>query len=334
MSPTLTLPMRHPSFLAATIFAAISFLFVTTKSYAQAHTKGRAVVPFNATLKPGDYAWHPELSPTGPVVVLVSLPDQVLYVYRNGVRIANSTVSSGKPGKTTPTGVFTVLQKKVRHTSTIYKGAQMPHMQRLTWSGIALHAGHLPGYPASAGCVRMPIDFAGKLYSVTGIGTTVIIADNKSAPDHTVRPGLLFSGKTGTPPAGGFVWAPVKAPKGPLSVIMSAPDRRIYVYRNGVEIGRAPVIGLESARLSGTYVYSADSTIDSSGRRDWIYTASVGKKAPNLKELKDRISIDPSFLQDIRALIEPGTTLILTNAPVGSQTHSGSGFNILTADAR
>jgi L,D-transpeptidase catalytic domain len=334
MSPTLTLPMRHPSFLAATIFAAISFLFVTTKSYAQAHTKGRAVAPFNATLKPGDYAWHPELSPTGPVVVLVSLPDQVLYVYRNGVRIANSTVSSGKPGKTTPTGVFTVLQKKVRHTSTIYKGAQMPHMQRLTWSGIALHAGHLPGYPASAGCVRMPIDFAGKLYSVTGIGTTVIIADNKSAPDHTVRPGLLFSGKTGTPPAGGFVWAPVKAPKGPLSVIMSAPDRRIYVYRNGVEIGRAPVIGLESARLSGTYVYSADSTIDSSGRRDWIYTASVGKKAPNLKELKDRISIDPSFLQDIRALIEPGTTLILTNAPVGSQTHSGSGFNILTADAR
>ena len=334
MSPTLTLPMRHPSFLAATIFAAISFLFVTTKSYAQAHTKGRAVAPFNATLKPGDYAWHPELSPTGPVVVLVSLPDQVLYVYRNGVRIANSTVSSGKSGKTTPTGVFTVLQKKVRHTSTIYKGAQMPHMQRLTWSGIALHAGHLPGYPASAGCVRMPIDFAAKLYSVTGIGTTVIIADNKSAPDHTVRPGLLFSGKTGTPPAGGFVWAPVKAPKGPLSVIMSAPDRRIYVYRNGVEIGRAPVIGLESARLSGTYVYSLDSTIDSSGRRDWIYTASVGKKVPNLKELEDRISIDPSFLQDVRALIEPGTTLILTNAPVGSQTHSGSGFNILTADAR
>src|SRR5258708_40078446 len=79
-------------------------------------------------------------------------------------------------------GVFTVLQKKVRHTSTIYKGAQMPHMQRLTWSGIAMHAGHLPGYPASAGCVRMPVDFAAKLYSVTNLGTTVIIAVNVSAP--------------------------------------------------------------------------------------------------------------------------------------------------------
>lgn len=326
--------MHRPPFIIATVLVTSGVLLVTPESHAQAHTKGTPVAPFTATLKPGDYSWHPELSPAGPVVVLVSLPDQVLYVYRNGVRIANSTVSSGKPGKTTPTGVFTVLQKKVRHTSSIYKGAQMPHMQRLTWSGIALHAGHLPGYPASAGCVRMPIEFAAKLYSVTGIGTTVIIAANKSAPDHTVRPGLLFSGKTGTPPIGSFVWAPDKAPKGPLSVIMSAPDRRIYVYRNGVEIGRAPVIGLERARLSGTYVYSADSTIDSSGRRDWIYTASVGKKAPNLKELEDRISIDPSFLQDVRALIEPGTTLILTNAPVGSQTHSGSGFNILTADAR
>jgi L,D-transpeptidase catalytic domain len=104
--------------------------------------------------------WHPEVSPRGPVVVLVSLPDQTLYVYRNGVRIRRSTVSTGKPGKRTPTGVFTVLQKKVSHESSIYKGAQMPHMQRLTWSGVAMHAGYLPGYPASAGCVRLPVDFA------------------------------------------------------------------------------------------------------------------------------------------------------------------------------
>ncbi len=334
MNPTITFPMRHPQLLAATIFAAVSFLFVTPESRGQAHTKGTPVAPFTPTLKPGDYVWHPELSPAGPVVVLVSLPDQVLYVYRNGVRIARSTVSSGKPGKRTPTGVFTVLQKKVRHESSIYKGAQMPHMQRLTWSGIALHAGYLPGYPASAGCVRMPVDFAAKLYSVTGIGTTVIIADHKSAPNHTVRPGLLFSGKTGTPPAGGFIWTPDKSPTGPLSVILSAPDRKIYVYRNGVEIGRALVTGLETARLSGTYVYSADSTIDSSGRRDWISTASVGRKAPNLKNLEDRISIDSSFRQDVRAIIIPGTTLVVTDAPVSGQTQSGPGFDILTADNR
>jgi lipoprotein-anchoring transpeptidase ErfK/SrfK len=147
--------------------------------------------------------WHPEVSPAGPVVILVSVPDQLLYVYRNGVRIGRSTVSTCKPTKSTPTGVFTVLQKKVRHESSIHKGAQMPHMQRLTWSGVAIHAGHLPGYPASAGCIRLPVDFAANLYSVTTIGTTVIIADNRSAPKETVKPGLLLSRNTGTA-AGGF----------------------------------------------------------------------------------------------------------------------------------
>jgi L,D-transpeptidase catalytic domain len=323
--------MRKSLSLAATILAAFSFLFATPRSHAQAHTKGRQAAPFTPNLKPGDYIWHPESSPAGPVVVLVSLPVQLLYVYRNGVRIGRSTVSTGKPGKGTPTGVFTVLQKKVSHTSSIYKGAQMPHMQRLTWTGIAMHAGHLPGYPASAGCVRLPIDFAAKLFSVTGVGTTVIIADNKSAPSHTVRPGLIFSGKVGTPSGSGFVWTPEKAPKGPVSIIMSAPDRKIYVYRNGVEIGRAPVNGLDSARVSGTYVYAANATRDSAGRREWISTASVGKQAPDLKDLQKRIAIDPSYLKDVSSIITPGTTLILTNAPVTNQTHSAPGFSILGA---
>jgi hypothetical protein len=77
---------------------------------------------------------------------------------------------------------------------------------------------------------------------------------------------------------------------------VSAADRKIYVYRNGVEIGRTPATGLETARLSGIYVYSADSNIDSSGRRDWISTASVGRRAPNLKDPEDDISVDSSFL--------------------------------------
>jgi hypothetical protein len=181
-------------------------------------------------------------------------------------------VSTGKPGKVTPTGVFTVLQKKVDHESSIYKGTKMPHMQRLTWTGIALHAGHLPGYPASAGCVRLPVDFAAKLYSVTALGTTVIIAENRSAPSRSTQPGLLFSGTTGATQASGFVWAPEKAPKGPVSIIVSGIDREAYIYRNGVEIGRAPIGGLE--RLSGSYAYSALATVDAGGRRDWISIAS------------------------------------------------------------
>ena len=145
-------------FIAVVAFLTLlgpSLLFAVT-----GYTKGRAVAPFTPQFKPGDYVWHPEVSPAGPVVVLVSLPDQVMYVYRNGVRIGRSTVSTGTAGHRTPTGVFTVLQKKVDHESSIYKGAKMPNMQRLTWTGIAMHAGQLPGYPASHGCVRLPEDFA------------------------------------------------------------------------------------------------------------------------------------------------------------------------------
>lgn len=303
-------------------------LAVTGTDGAPSHTKGRPVAALTPELKAGDYVWHPEVSPAGPVIVFVSLADQLLYVYRNGVRIGRSTVSAGKPGKTTPTGVFTILQKKVDHESSIYKGAKMPHMQRLTWTGIALHAGYLPGYPASAGCVRLPVDFAAKLYTVTTLGTTVIIADNRSTPSHSTKPGLLFSGKSGTTQASGFLWAPEKAVKGPLSIIVSSSDRAVYVYRNGVEIGRAPVGGIE--RLTGSHVYSALATVNTAGRRDWISIASSGGRAPNLDDLARRVSIGADLLAKVRALITPGVTLVLTDAPVNASTQSARGFNVLT----
>jgi hypothetical protein len=320
--------MHCSRFVTIAIAVTLVPLSITSRSYAQAHTKGREVAPLTPALKPGDYVWHPEVAPAGPVVILVSLPDQLLYVYRNGLRIGRSTVSTGKPGKSTPTGVFTVLQKKVRHESSIYKGAQMPHMQRLTWTGIAIHAGNLPGYPASAGCVRLPVDFAANLYSVTTVGTTVIIADHKSAPKETVKPGLLFSSKTGTA-ASRFKWTPEKAPKGPVSIIISGADRAAYVYRNGVEIGRTPVSGVE--RLSGSYVFTALKSFDSSGRREWISTASSGRRVPNLKDLANRVRFPSDFEGDIRSLITPGTTLVITSLPVGTGTHSAPGFNILTS---
>jgi hypothetical protein len=314
------------------IVTTIASLLAAPFSDATGFTKGREIAPFPTEFKPGDYIWHPEISPAGPVVILVSVPDQVLYVFRNGVRIGRSTVSTGTKGHRTPTGVFTVLQKKVDHESSIYKGAKMPHMQRLTWDGIAIHAGQLPGYPASHGCVRLPVDFADKLYSVTSVGTTVIIADNKSAPDTTTKPGLLFAGNTGeAAPPSAVVWQPEKAREGPVTVILSAADGAAYVYRNGVEIGRAPAGGLE--HISGSYAFSALATVDSSGRRDWLSITSVGGTAPNLKDLASRIAVDPKFLANARALITPGTSLIITDAPVNVNTRSGSDFSILTTSA-
>ena len=142
-------------------------------------------------LKPGQFLWHPEIAPDGPVVLVVSLDQQLAYVYRNGIAIGISTISSGKPGKDTPTGVFTILQKNKDHKSNLYNNAPMPYMQRLTWDGIALHGGTLPGYPASHGCVRLPHPFAAKVYGITRTGDTVVVSDARAAPTTLVYPGML-----------------------------------------------------------------------------------------------------------------------------------------------
>jgi lipoprotein-anchoring transpeptidase ErfK/SrfK len=131
-------------------------------------------------LKPGEFDWHPEASIGGPVLIVVSIEDQRAYVYRSGVRIATSTVSTGRPGFGTPTGVFQILQKQKMHHSNLYDDAEMPFMQRLTWDGVALHAGRIPGRPASHGCVRLPAEFAQKLFGVTYHGGTVVITDAAS----------------------------------------------------------------------------------------------------------------------------------------------------------
>lgn len=145
--------------------------------------------PIPAVMAPGDYEWYPERSLAGDVLIVVSLPQQQLHVYRGGVRIGRSTISSGRAGHDTPPGVFTILQKKKMHRSTLYDDAPMPFMQRLTWDGIALHAGRLPGYPASHGCVRLPDAFAKALYEVTEHGGVVVVADDGAGfPDDVVRP--------------------------------------------------------------------------------------------------------------------------------------------------
>src|SRR5215207_5922038 len=115
-------------------------------------------------LKPGDWVWAPNISTGGPVLVYVDLDRQLATVYRNGVRIGVTTISSGKDGYETPRGVFTILEKDIDHRSRTYDNAPMPFNLRLTWKGVALHAGNLPGFPASHGCVRLPIEFSKHLF--------------------------------------------------------------------------------------------------------------------------------------------------------------------------
>lgn len=131
-----------------------------------------------AALGPGQYVWEADQAPGGPLLLTIDLTAQRVKVYRDGTLIGASAISTGSAGRETTTGVFTILEKKVMHRSTTYDDAPMPYMQRLTEKGIAIHAGDLPGYPASHGCIRLPNDFAKLLFGVTDIGTPVMITDD------------------------------------------------------------------------------------------------------------------------------------------------------------
>jgi lipoprotein-anchoring transpeptidase ErfK/SrfK len=126
-------------------------------------------------LKPGQYLWRDVPDSAGAERVVVSLSDQLAYLYRGDTLMAVTTISSGRDSNPTPTGIFNILEKKPMHHSRKYENAPMPFMQRIDGFGIALHAGHNPGRPASHGCIRLPAKFAAKLYTVTGVGTPVLI---------------------------------------------------------------------------------------------------------------------------------------------------------------
>jgi hypothetical protein len=125
------------------------------------------------------------------MTLIISLRDQMLDVYRGTLLIASSKVSTGMPRYSTKAGVFSILQKRRRHHSNMYSAAPMPWMQRVTWSGTALHGGVVPGYPASHGCIRLPFSFAPKLFQVTGIGDNVVIAANRTMPKLIEHPALF-----------------------------------------------------------------------------------------------------------------------------------------------
>ncbi len=176
---------------SATVFLAAALLLLAPGFHAPAMDKGVSQPPDTADLKPGQYIWNPDASPTGPVGIIVDLTNQTIYVYRNGKQIGRSTVSTGIKSHPTAPGSYTILTKNVTYHSEKYHEAAMPFMERLTWDGMAIHGGNNPGKPSSHGCIHVPRDFAEKLYGITTKGDTVLISDLKEAPGDTVNPGLV-----------------------------------------------------------------------------------------------------------------------------------------------
>jgi len=142
--------------------------------------------------------------PKGPLQIVVSIANQHVTLYSNGTQVAQGPVSTGVPGRPTPTGVFSIIQKDRFHHSNLYSNAPMPFMERITWSGVALHEGPLPGYPASHGCIRMTHDFAARLWQVARIGARVIVARTEVVPVDIAHPHLFApKPKPSEPPVAG-----------------------------------------------------------------------------------------------------------------------------------
>ncbi|WP_433960378.1 L,D-transpeptidase, partial [Bradyrhizobium guangdongense] len=153
-----------------------------------------------ASKKPSVAGKEAGTKPQGPLVIVVSIDRQKVTVYDSTGVFAESPVSTGMKGHSTPMGVFSVIQKHKFHHSNIYSGAPMPYMQRITWSGVAMHAGVLPGYPASHGCIRMPLAFAVKMWNWTRMGARVIVAPGEMTPRSFSHP-LLASVRVPPPTA-------------------------------------------------------------------------------------------------------------------------------------
>jgi len=310
-------------------------------------TIGESVSKPPSELKPGEFIWHPEIAPEGPVVMIVSLPEQLAYVYRNGVVIGVATVSTGKKGHETPTGVFTILQKHADHYSNIYNAAPMPYMQRLTWEGVALHAGRLPGYPASHGCVRMPYEFARLLYAESSTGITVVVSDEKQFPSTVAHPGLFApvdaEGDTATEPGaeGRFAWQPELATEGPVTILLTGDDRRVRVFRNGKQIGWSGYTLADPNRKLSFHVLTLleeppydEKAAFSSRTAVPRWMAVSGQRTGetfSVDQILSAVKVPAAFLSDLGKVLSPGATLVVTQLAATGET-TGVDMAVVTAD--
>ncbi len=242
-----------------------------------------------------------QAAPKGPVIIVVSIARQRVNVFAEGREIAQAPVSTGVPGHPTPLGVFSVIQKQLYHESNLYSAAPMPYMQRITWSGIALHAGVLPGHPASHGCIRLPRDFAVKLYTMTKTGARVVVTRDEVAPVDIVSPVLfqpkppeepkpetpvaslpadvMASAKTETSQSditSSVVPVPLPKPaseppkhKGAVSVFISRKQGKLYVRQGFEPLFEMPITIADPDKPIGTHVFTAMALTDDGKTMRW-----------------------------------------------------------------
>jgi hypothetical protein len=337
---------------------------------------------------------QPQETPKGPLQIVISIADQRVSLYDNGTLIGQSSVSTGVRRHPTPLGVFSVIGKERWHRSNLYSGAPMPYMQRITQSGIALHAGELPGYPASHGCIRLTNDFAVRLWHLTRRGARVIIARQDVVPVEITNPHLFLSKLKTTfaspeSPAIGVpdnsnktvaaMQAPLmsnvdtqviadsqvsgSAPSGaapqevnPISVFVSRKLSRLFVRQGFTPLFDVPVKIQNPEEPLGTHVFtvlepqdegsavrwsvisipeqsaSADSTKERKVLKQQIVETapSATPSSDNANTALDRIEIPQDAIEQISELLIPGSSLIISDYGISSETGPYTDFIVLT----
>lgn len=242
---------------------------------------------------------------------------------------------------------FTILQKRKEHYSSTYNNAPMPNMQRLTWKGIALHAGHLPGYPASHGCVRLPVRFSELVFTVTKHGTPVIIADHVSPHHAALEPGFVLPQHVADDAKAGKQSAAVAAKAKPVaesaasSIVVSGRDRKAFLMIDGEIAFETKIDIVESAKPLGTHLFSL---LGSSPDRHFLqWTAFDLDGSPDAGVPVDvwsnatlaRIEyLDSTAITRMENALHPGSTMLITDYPAGPATRSGPNFTVVSEDLK
>ena len=328
------MPLPRRRWLQAAAFALAAAPLA--RAQARSQRKRRSAYP----IAPGRSFWLPELSPAGPVVAVVNLYTQHAQIYRNGIAIGYTSVSTGKRGYGTPTGRFQVLEKRRFHRSSTYGNAPMPWMVRLTWSGIAFHSGALPGFPASHGCIRLPASFAPQLFGALSLGDTVAVLNQPADAFTTLAPidplgrpllqpemlaatawwreAAASAAPVSASPVSAslLAGAPASLAAPPLALLASLPQQRLFVLEAGQVAAAAPLP--PGARQQALPLTAAPLSWQPPGH--WQAPGQSGNAA-DATLWQTVLPSDAAFSQRLRARITPGSTLVLSDLPAVGDLH-------------
>lgn len=329
------MPLPRRCWLQAAAFA-LAAAAPLARAQARSQRKRRSAYP----IAPGRSFWLPELSPAGPVVAVVNLYTQHAQIYRNGIAIGYTSVSTGKRGYGTPTGRFQVLEKRRFHRSSTYGNAPMPWMVRLTWSGIAFHSGALPGFPASHGCIRLPASFAPQLFGALSLGDTVVVLNQPADAFTTLAPidpqgrpllqpemlaatawwqeaAVSAAPASASPVSASLLaGAPADLAAPPLALLASLPQQRLFVLEAGQVAAAAPLP--PGARQQALPLTAAPLRWQPPGH--WQAPGQSGNAA-DATLWQTVLPSDAAFSQRLRASITPGSTLVLSDLPAVGDLH-------------